>query len=66
MACGICGSTNTRSGSWTPARCLNCGAMESPGGWYYDPQPRTTIEDIRKESGYSEGVLRKIRNLFKK
>lgn len=50
--CKICGSDNTQSGSWTPGRCLNCGAMECMDDWYYDSDSRPTIEEIREKSGY--------------
>jgi hypothetical protein len=34
--CGKCGSSNTFSGSWSPSKCLDCGAIEGPSEWYYE------------------------------
>lgn len=35
--CGLCGSKNIGGGSWSPDRCLDCGAIESiRGEWYMD------------------------------
>lgn len=64
MSCGICGSTNTRGGSWTPTRCLNCGAMEGVGEWYYDLDSRPTIEEIREKSGYRWNVRDAVRQVI--
>lgn len=50
--CSKCGGTNISSGSWTPSRCITCGAMEAPGCWYYDNDSRPTIAEIRAKSGY--------------
>ena len=47
--CDICGSFNVRGGSWTPTRCLNCGAIEGVGGWYCDDTARPTLEELKKK-----------------
>jgi|LGVF01.1.fsa_nt_gb hypothetical protein len=52
MICGICGSDNVRGGSWTPDRCLNCGASNALDDWYFDEDARPTIAEIRKKSNY--------------
>jgi len=57
MACKKCKSKNTRGGSWTMTRCLNCGAVEHDftGEWYFDRSSRPTIKSIRLKSGYPLG-----------
>ena len=52
--CKKCGSNNISGGSWTPDRCMNCGAMEGGGVWCYDKESRPTIAEIRKKSGYKQ------------
>jgi len=60
--CGKCKSTKIFSGSWTPSRCLNCGAGESySGSWYYDATAQPSIAEIRKRSGYKAKPKRKKR-----
>ena len=34
--CSACGGTDIASGSWTPSKCRECGAIESPSGWYHE------------------------------
>ncbi len=55
MTCGICGSNKIGGGSWTPDRCLNCGAMEAGDQWYYDKTAKPTIKEIQDKSGYNKG-----------
>lgn len=50
--CSKCGGTNISSGSWTPSRCMTCGAIEAPGCWYYDDTAQPYNKDIRVKSGY--------------
>lgn len=59
--CTKCGSTHISSGSWTPGRCMNCGACESyhQGPWYYDNTIQPSTAEIRKKSGYKPKPKRK-------
>ena len=45
--CGLCGSKDISSGSWSPDRCENCGAIESVGEWYIDKTARPTLDEIK-------------------
>jgi len=42
-------STNTSGGSWSPEKCLNCGAIESPTGWYYNEYNPKITHQMTKE-----------------
>ena len=60
--CGICGSTDTGSGSWSGAWCNDCGAKEVIDEWQSsDEQP--VVKDKRgacdsRQSGNDEVACR--------
>ncbi len=34
LMCPFCGGTDIFSGSWTPDKCINCGAVYYFGSWW--------------------------------
>ena len=45
--CGLCGSTDIFSGSWSPSRCRDCGATESVMDWYIDESAQPTLAELK-------------------